>query len=641
MRYFNAGVIDNILFDKNFFAEKSVNDTSKTATGKALSTKYLSYNTPSPADLGLSNLTHDIWIRFDYYSDKFIIPTSVSIGGIKIAHYANNYFYYDPGLMGGRDADLDLSLFRPGKKHKIVLHRSQWKAEPPQYDSDSETKSGYFELLIDDKLILSQDCDAFGPFFSTSSDTYPFGESDPYEEERICISGSSSESYSQDKDSADLISNIIIADYDCSQETLGPSDTCSIKKDGSIQESEKLRYTNLGVTDVIFGSNTYAPAASSNLFSTRKAIYNTTISRYSRSSAEPQNEEEALIYYTYMILGMMQNPASGESFDLWLRLDYYGQELVLPLIALGGFSSEGIIDNPQYYDIDKSLLALNKVHKIVVHCTSKYYQLFIDDQLALQEQSRSSGGSSVVIQLPHKDENDQSAFSNIVLANYDCSQEDASIGNKLIDKSVITEHNFTDFVPAQRQVTCTIDQEYDLLRCDKSTASDASIKSAASIYVLHTPHSGLNLNQIDAFVSYIPADEFTFDSKRIVKLTTQGNPGAVLTITPDETKKEAKDVSQSYPVAREVIQESEAYGFTRRSIAKEEELSSQTKREVVLSLSQNYLLHRDTRKRRIVLLTERILEEIADAIRYKLEIDDMIEPVDFAQRIMSIPTQNS
>lgn len=183
-KYTNRGVIDNRLF----FNGTETTDSAKTSTGTAV-VGVQEYEYTSFTSLGFSASLAEVWVRLDWYigdleNELGTIGFSLDAGqrylgfGINDRyiswHNGGSYDNFDIGAPWGCTDDAI---------NKIVIH--------------IDVTGDAFELYLDDTLIYS----ANNVGFTTSIDSMDIFSAED-----------------------DALSNIIIADYDCSQETLAGFD---------------------------------------------------------------------------------------------------------------------------------------------------------------------------------------------------------------------------------------------------------------------------------------------------------------------------------------------------------------------------------------------------------------------------------
>ena len=178
-KYTNRGVLDNILL----FDGTETTDATKTKTGTAV-VGAQEWETAMFTSLGFSASPAEVWARFDWFSYGGDIGFSLDNGDRYLGFTTNsqsilyinegNYNYFDIGSDWGCAADAI---------NKIVIH--------------IDVTNDAFELYLDDTLIYS----ASNVGFTDGLDN-------------ITLFSAENEA----------LSNIIIADYDCSQETLAGFD---------------------------------------------------------------------------------------------------------------------------------------------------------------------------------------------------------------------------------------------------------------------------------------------------------------------------------------------------------------------------------------------------------------------------------
>lgn len=402
IRYTNLGVID----DKAFLADngytrwqaKSV-DSDLSKTGTMLYKTQTDNLSAQLETVGLGD-AKEVWLRFTFYSDKFILPYFLRLFDVNIIR-SDKESNYDVSV-GSQRAIIFTSMFSAGRRHKIVMHASTY---------------GDFEFFLDNLQLINLKATS-----TEKSDNKNFG-----------ITGGAldwSGGMIADVDNSDNngISNIILANYDCSKESLVEGDEPESSTDIF---NRKIRYTNEGIVDVTAFSSDGGWSA----VETVSAINSNTEKAIHMTSA-PKG------------FGALDDLGLAYQKKVWLRFDFYSKTHILPfgviLYKYGLSRAKGenyqVITESGYQNAETLDLSSYSpgLHKVVIY-VSAYGDLdiYLDDKMIYHHVSTSKtedqSGNFVIMPCAQNydaqagtlnvDNSDDNALSNIIAANYDCSSE--------------------------------------------------------------------------------------------------------------------------------------------------------------------------------------------------------------------------
>jgi hypothetical protein len=197
--------------------------------------------------------------------------------------------------------------------------------------------------------------------------------------------------------------------------------------------------------------------------------------------------------------------------DLWIRLDYYHYTKYMPSLIIGmyfdgntGSDYVGISQISLYYDNAGAKSSgyisdvYNKtINKIVVHVTTTSVIFYVNDSIVIKKDGINNGTKITSIVLRTQDTNSATVsqndvFSNIIIADYDCSQETLAVDGNIVSTTFDLSRNLSNTesikFDLKRTVTDkqTVSEKFDLSRIvSKSVSESFDLKRIVSSNNIH------------------------------------------------------------------------------------------------------------------------------------------------------------
>lgn len=303
------------------------------------------------------------------------------------------------------------------------------------------------------------------------------------------------------------------------------------------------RYTNTGISGGAIVGTTVT------VTDTDKQYSNTGTAVYSQNNAAKQVSITDLGFTT-------------DVSDLWIRFDYYTVYSFCYINVYFDGQTGGYfkgLDGGSFCGTNiSSSLTTGKLNKIVLHISPTACQLYINDSLIVDKSGLTNGTKITGIRMASNSTNNNVAknnnmFSNIIIADYDCSQETLAVDGNIVS---------TTFDLA-RNISSTESVKFDL----KRTVTDAQTISVK-----------FDLSRVVSKSISEP-----FDLKRIVS-----SDNIHITKPFDLVRNMSRTVSEKFDLSRTIPSNNAIMFDLKRSVYIKKSFGFDLKRSVYKTISEKY-----------------------------------------------------